>query len=580
MGRFTHQMASYRQQMLSVMRNEFRSIFTDAGVVLILVLALIIYATVYSMAYGAQVLRNVPIGVVDECRTPTSRSLAATFNAGPNTYVAYNPTNMEEAKELFFNRKIYGVVYIPSDYEEKLLGGSQANVAIYVDASYFLMYRQAFQELVTSIGSTGAMVEFQRLIAKGADIPQAQATTQPVIYQSHNLFNPYLGYGTFVMPAIIMVIIQQTLLIGIGMIGGTWREFGLYRKLCPPDRKRMSTLPIVLGKATVYGLIYGVTTFYILGLHYRLFHYPMNGATGTVVVFMLAYLAACIFLGIAISTLFRYRENSLLLLLWTSIPLLMLSGVSYPREGIPDWLFNFGQLFPSSHGVDGFIRIQSMGASLGEVLPEIRMLLHPYAHLRRAGLHRHSPGDRPRTARTPRAEDERQRRVLIFRRNRKVGTDMKNRGEYPGFSYFFIPAIACERRNLYYLWTETPNILQNDSEVALLSAQRYGLSVSDLSCNLAVQQRSLRPTRHGRRIPNVVLCNGGCRHLFYRQPIRIVQTGRQLLACSDRSHRIYRHAFSVVQHHDELIYRGPWNIPGGGPPGPMRRDPEGCATPS
>lgn len=326
------------------------------------------------MAYGAQVLRNVPIGVVDECRTPTSRSLAATFNAGPNTYVAYNPTNMEEAKELFFNRKIYGVVYIPSDYEEKMLGGSQANVAIYVDASYFLMYRQAFQELVTSIGSTGAMVEFQRLIAKGADIPQAQATTQPVIYQSHNLFNPYLGYGTFVMPAIIMVIIQQTLLIGIGMIGGTWREFGLYRKLCPPDRKRMSTLPIVLGKATVYGLIYGVTTFYILGLHYRLFHYPMNGATSTVVVFMLAYLAACIFLGIAISTLFRYRENSLLLLLWTSIPLLMLSGVSYPREGIPDWLFNFGQLFPSSHGVDGFIRIQSMGASLSEVLPEIRML--------------------------------------------------------------------------------------------------------------------------------------------------------------------------------------------------------------
>ena len=121
-------------------------------------------------------------------------------------------------------------------------------------------------------------------------------------------------------------------------------------------------------------MIYSVTTFYILGLHYKLFHYPMNGATGTIVVFMLAYMAACIALGIAISTLFRYRENSLLLLLWTSIPLLMLSGVSYPREGIPDWLFNLGQIFPSSHGVNAFIRIQSMGASLSEVLPEIRML--------------------------------------------------------------------------------------------------------------------------------------------------------------------------------------------------------------
>ena len=215
MSRFTKQTASYWKQLGSVVRNEFRTIFKDGGVMLILIFALIIYATAYSLAYGSQVLRNVPIGVVDECRTPTSRSLIDTFNAGPNTYVAYNPTSMEEAKELFYGRKIYGVVYIPSDYGEKLYGGEQANVAIYADASYFLMYRQVFQEVVTSIGKTGAMVEFQRLIAKGANIPQAQATTQPVIYQSHNLFNPYLGYGTFVMPAIIMVIIQQTLLIGM-----------------------------------------------------------------------------------------------------------------------------------------------------------------------------------------------------------------------------------------------------------------------------------------------------------------------------------------------------------------------------
>ena len=111
-------------------------------------------------------------------------------------------------------------------------------------------------------------------------------------------------------------------------------------------------------------------------MHYRLFHYPDRTAPRSAVVGSSCWHTwpACIFLGIAISTLFRYRENSLLLLLWTSIPLLMLSGVSYPREGIPDWLFNFGQLFPSSHGVDGFIRIQSMGASLSEVLPEIRML--------------------------------------------------------------------------------------------------------------------------------------------------------------------------------------------------------------
>lgn len=290
MSRFTKQITSYWQQFRTVVRNEYGSIFTDAGVILVLVLALLIYSTLYSLAYGTQVLRNVPIGVIDMSNTSTSRQLINTFNAGPNVYVAYEPGDMDEAKHLFYDREIYGVVYIPSDYEEKLLGGQQAVVSLYVDASYFLMYRQAFQELVSGIGTTGAMVEFQRLIAKGANIPQATATTQPVIYQSHNLFNPYLGYGSFVMPAIIMVIIQQTMLIGIGMIGGTWSEFGLYKKLIPPGRRRMSTLPVVAGKAFVYASIYAVTLFYILGLHYKLFHFPTNGHTADIIAFLIPYL--------------------------------------------------------------------------------------------------------------------------------------------------------------------------------------------------------------------------------------------------------------------------------------------------
>ena len=390
MSRFTKQTASYWKQLGSVVRNEFRTIFKDGGVMLILIFALIIYATAYSLAYGSQVLRNVPIGVVDECRTPTSRSLIDTFNAGPNTYVAYNPTSMEEAKELFYGRKIYGVVYIPQDYEKQLLGGSSAAVSLYVDASYFLMYRQVFQELVTGIGQTGAMVQFQRLIAKGADIPQATAATQPVIYQSHNLFIPYLGYGSFIMPAIIIVIIQQTLLIGIGMIGGTWREFGLYRKLIPANCKRMYTFPIVLGKALVYISIYAVTLLYIMTVHYKLFHYPSNGSTEAVVGLLVPYLLACIMLGIAISTLFRYREQSLLLLFWTSIPILLLSGASFPREAIPEWLYTLGQVFPSSSGVNAFIRIRTMGASLRDVMPELRILwaqVFVYGGLACIGIH-------------------------------------------------------------------------------------------------------------------------------------------------------------------------------------------------
>ena len=147
-----------------------------------------------------------------------------------------------------------------------------------------------------------------------------------------------MGLTQLLLTVIIMVINQQTMLIGIGMIGGTWSEFGLYKKLIPPGRRRMSTLPVVAGKAFVYASIYAVTLFYILGLHYKLFHFPTNGHTADIIAFLIPYLLSCIFLGIAVSTLFQRREQSIMLLLWCSIPALMLSGASVPREAMPEWL--------------------------------------------------------------------------------------------------------------------------------------------------------------------------------------------------------------------------------------------------
>lgn len=368
MSRFTKQITSYWQQFRTVVRNEYGSIFTDAGVILVLVLALLIYSTLYSLAYGTQVLRNVPIGVIDMSNTSTSRQLINTFNAGPNVYVAYDPGDMDEAKHLFYDREIYGVVYIPSDYEEKLLGGQQAVVSLYVDASYFLMYRQAFQELVSGIGTTGAMVEFQRLIAKGANIPQ--------------------GYGHDAARDLPKPQFVQSL-SGIRIV----RDAGYHHGHHPTDDadrhrydrrhlERIRTLQETHSSGTpenVHAARRGRQSVRLcvdLRRHpvYKLFHFPTNGHTADIIAFLIPYLLSCIFLGIAVSTLFQRREQSIMLLLWCSIPALMLSGASVPREAMPEWLYRFGQILPSSSGVEGFIRLQSMGASFSDVLHEVRIL--------------------------------------------------------------------------------------------------------------------------------------------------------------------------------------------------------------
>lgn len=113
---------------------------------------------------------------------------------------------------------------------------------------------------------------------------------------------------------------------------------------------------------------------YVLGIHYRLFHFPMNGSFWTITAFLVPFLFSSIFLGITVSTFFKYREQSIMLLIWASIPMLMLSGASFPREAIPHWMFALGQIFPTGNGVEGFVRIQTMGASLEEVYTQFGRL--------------------------------------------------------------------------------------------------------------------------------------------------------------------------------------------------------------
>lgn len=361
-------------QFRNALKHEYRNIFGDAGVILIVIGAIFIYGTVYSLAYKNEVLRDVPIAVVDHSKTPSSRQLIRLFDATPNLAVAYKPGSLEEAKSLFLGREINGIIVIPPDYEKKLLRAEKINLPIYADASYFLMYRQVFQDVLSGVVYSGASIEWMRFVSKGAGALPAKTLSNPIHVHLKNMYNPYGGYASFIIPVILIVIIQQTLLIGIGMVGGTWREKGLYTKLIPANEKRLAVFPLVLGKSLPYISIYCVTMLYFFGFHYKLFGYPMNGSFLDISLFLTPYLLSCIFLGIALSSLFKHRENSLLLLLFTSVPVVMISGASVPMESMPEWLYNLGKIIPSSSGINGFIRLQTMGANLSDVATEYRTL--------------------------------------------------------------------------------------------------------------------------------------------------------------------------------------------------------------
>ena len=341
-------------------------IFTDSGVLLILVFAMLIYTTIYSLAYGNEVVRNVAIAVVDDDNSPTSRTLVNGLRSGPNTEVRYEVSTLAEAKSLFYSRDVFGVVVIPDGFERDVFAGKVANIATILDGSHLLLYRQVLEQATKDALTNGATIEVMRLVSKGANDIEAMEIAQPVAYDGHILHNPSMGYGSFVMPSIVVVIIQQTLLIGLAMLGVRRRERPMIQ---------LNPIMSVLAKILVYMIIYGINLTIILGIVWSVFGFPYEGKTSDVIVVFALYIIVSSALGLSLSHLFAKRETPLMLLLWSSVPILLLAGVSYPKEAFPGWLYILGKIFPSSSAVNAYVNIGTVGASLTDVSTDVVILL-------------------------------------------------------------------------------------------------------------------------------------------------------------------------------------------------------------
>lgn len=352
--------------LLSDIRNELSAIFHDPGALLLLVVALPLYTIIYSTAYGSEVVSDVPICVVDDDKTSSSRDLIEGFMSGPNTILSYEAINLSEAQKLFYSNKIYGIIYIPNGFERCLLSNQQANIGVILDGSHLLLYRQVLEQVASDALTKGATVELMRLTQMGETPQSAMSVVEPITIDIHHMYNKALGYGSFVMPSVVMVIIQQTLVIGLAMIAARRRQKGLYIE-------ELTTINIV-SKILVYTFIYGINLIIILGVIWPIFGFPFNANITDVTLFLVLYIIASLSLGMVVSQLFKRREAPLMLLLWSSVPILLLAGVSYPREAYPEWIYLLGRILPSSSGVDGFIAIASRGATLDEVANELYTL--------------------------------------------------------------------------------------------------------------------------------------------------------------------------------------------------------------
>lgn len=351
---------------------EIKKIFKDEAMLIFFILVPLLYPLLYSWIYTNEVVREVPVAVVDMSRSNMSRDFTRKFDASPDTRVAFFCNSIDEAKVLIGKQEAFGILYFPTDFQVNTNRMEQSHVSIYSDMSFMLYYKNILQTATAVAGMMNEKIQIN--LAGNMTQREDEISVKPLDFDEVQIFNTTGGYGNFIIPGVLMLIIQQTLLLGAGITAGTSRERGLGMGPAAQGNRTSCMLMSLTGRATAFFLIYAIISAYLTLVVPRIFNFTSILHGKELLCFMLPYLLACIFFSITLSSLMKHREDVMLIVVFSSVPLLFISGVSWPQSAIPEFWQWVSALFPSTFGIRGFVRMNTMGAVLEDIKPEYMAL--------------------------------------------------------------------------------------------------------------------------------------------------------------------------------------------------------------
>lgn len=355
-----------------VWKNEFRPIFKDKGILIFLFLVPLAYPIVYALIYNPELSRDVPVAIVDLDRSDKSRDLCRMIDASESTEIAGYAADMQEARRMLDEKKAYGIVRIESDFSKQIARGEQSAVTLFCDMSLLIRYKSMLIGLTDATMAMGGKIQVETMSALGAEAPKIPAT---VASSYVPLGNPEQGFATFLLPGILVLIVQQTLLLAICMNGGAIYEHRRrYGGMDPFDTVRSGAVSRLLGKALAYLTVYIIPLLYLLVIMPWVFSYPQLGDLLDIVLLAIPYILAVSFFGMSLQVFVREREASFVVIVFTSVIFLFLSGIPWPIYDMPAVYKFVGGCCPSTWAMQAFVRMNANGATLADVATEYRML--------------------------------------------------------------------------------------------------------------------------------------------------------------------------------------------------------------
>ena len=344
--------------------NELKQIFSDGGVMLIFFVAGLLYPLLYNVVYLNGILNDTPIAVVDEAACSESRRYIRELDATREVEIAYKCINMDEAERLMKERKVNGIVLFPRDFGEKIQRMETSTISVYCDMSCFLYYKNVLMSTNHVMLHEIGRIQVERYAAAGFTDIEAAQLVQGIPYEENNPYNQAFSYSIFLLSAILLVIIQQTLFYGMSLLVGTQREQNRSFASLPYHLQGHGMGRVVLGRGFAYWGLYMAIGIYIALIVPAIFGLPQRGQFWNIMALLLFFVTDCVYFSMTFSTLITKRESVFVLFLFMSPICLFLTGTSWPTTAIPGFWKVFSYIFPTTFGVQAFINMSTAGGDL------------------------------------------------------------------------------------------------------------------------------------------------------------------------------------------------------------------------
>ncbi len=323
----------------------------------------------FAILFHKGVARDIPIAVLDEDHSSLSRKVAQMIEDTPTARVAYGIQSMTEGERLMREGRISAIVQIPAFFEKNILSNTQTHMEAYVSGTNITVNGLLSKDIQTAVTMFGAGIQIQLLTKQGLTERQAMAQLQPVRFDKHVLFNPYINYGYYLSPSfmpmmlLIFIVMVTVFSIGTELKNGTAREW-------------LRTADDSVGAALLGKLLPATAAMFLLSLVmltiiFKVVGVPLNGSLALILAGTLLFIVSYQSISVLIVSLMANLRLSLSIGGGYSVLAFTFSGLTFPIMAMYPAMRAVSKIFPFTYYTDLFVDQMLRGAPAVCSLPDL-----------------------------------------------------------------------------------------------------------------------------------------------------------------------------------------------------------------